>query len=338
MKIGRGCEVSTILDVVPELVGIGTESFLADGIYLGGPHIQQGRVTLAHTKLGKNTFLGNHVVVPAGQQLPEDVLFGIATPADGDVPAGSSWFGHPRFELPRREVVQMERQLTHQPSALRFCNRVFWETLRFMLPVLPVLMLVIWFRMLADAESFMPTSLFLLMLPVVTLAVTVLPCLTTVALKWILLGRVKPGQHALWSCWCSRWDFLYVAWGQYARPVIQKLEGTLLLPWFLRAMGMKIGRRVVFGPGFAQVVDPDMLEIGDDATVNAMFQAHTFEDRVLKTDRVTIGARATLGCVTVPLYGAQIGADVYVAAHSVIMKGERLLPGLRYEGSPTQEA
>ncbi|MEO8315221.1 MAG: amino acid adenylation domain-containing protein [Pseudomonadota bacterium] len=338
MQIGRGCEISTILDVVPELVDIEAESFLADGIYLGGPRIQQGRVTLARTRLGRNTFLGNHVVVPAGQQVPEDVLFGIATPADQAVRAGSSWFGHPPFELPRREVVQVGRRLTHEPSALRFCNRVFWEALRFMLPLLPLLMLVAWFRLLARAEAVMPTSFFVLMLPLVTLAVTAFPCLLTLALKWVLLGRVKPGQHALWSCWCSRWDFLYVAWGQYARPVIEKLEGTLLLPWFLRAMGMRIGRRVVLGPGFAQVVDPDMIEIGDGATVNAMFQAHTFEDRVLKIDRVIIGTRATLGCTTVPLYGAQIGAGAHIAAHSVIMKGERLLPGLRYEGAPVQES
>ena len=39
------------------------------------------------------------------------------------------------------------------------------------------------------------------------------------------------------------------------------LEGTLLLSCYLRAMGMKIGRRVVLGTGFSQVVDPDMREV-----------------------------------------------------------------------------
>jgi hypothetical protein len=120
-------------------------------------------------------------------------------------------------------------------------------------------------------------------------------CLFIIALKWTLLGRVRPGQHALWSCWCSRWDFLYVAWGQYGRFALQKLAGTLLLlNWYLRAMGAKLGKRVVLGPGFSQVVDPDMIVIEDGATVNAMFQAHTFEDRVLKTDHVIIHRSATM--------------------------------------------
>jgi non-ribosomal peptide synthetase-like protein len=161
-------------------------------------------------------------------------------------------------------------------------------------------------------------------------------CALVLALKWVLLGRVRPGTHALWSCWCSRWDCFYVAWGMYARAFLARLEGTLWLSWYLRAMGMTLGRRVLLGPGFAQVVDPDMLVIEDGATVSAMFQAHTFEDRVLKIDRISIRRGATIGEGAVPLYGAEVGAGAVVAPHSVVMKRERLLPGTRYEGAPTR--
>ncbi len=37
MQSGRDCEISTIIDVVPELIEIGPATFFADGIYLGGP-------------------------------------------------------------------------------------------------------------------------------------------------------------------------------------------------------------------------------------------------------------------------------------------------------------
>ena len=101
-------------------------------------------------------------------------------------------------------------------------------------------------------------------------------------------------------------------------------------------MGLKIGRRAVLGPMFAQVVDPDMIEIGDGATVSAMFQAHTFEDRVLKVDKVRIGAGATIARGTVPLYGAHVSEGAHVGANSVIMKHEHLLAGLRYQGVPSR--
>ena len=55
-----------------------------------------------------------------------------------------------------------------------------------------------------------------------------------------------------------------MAWEYWARTALTYLEGTLLLSWYLRAMGMKLGKRVVLGPGFAQVVDPDMLVIEDE--------------------------------------------------------------------------
>lgn len=177
----------------------------------------------------------------------------------------------------------------------------------------------------------------LVAVPAVTLAVSCLACLLVLAAsKWILLGRVRPGQHPLWSCWCSRWDFLYVAWNLYARPLLAALEGTLLLHWYLRATGAHIGKRVVLGSGFAQLVDPDMLYLEDDATVHAMFQAHSFEDRVLKIDTVRIRRGATVGQAAVLLYGADIGEHTVVTPHSVVMKHEHLLPGLTYGGCPTR--
>ena len=112
----------------------------------------------------------------------------------------------------------------------------------------------------------------------------------TIATKWSLLGRMREGRHVLWSCWCSHWDFLFEVWSAYARPVIETVEGTPLVAWWLRAMGVRIGRRVVLGTSLAQLVDPDMLEIDDDATVACHLQLHSFEDRVLKIGRSRIGA------------------------------------------------
>jgi len=337
MKIGRDCEISTIIDVVPELIEIGPESFLADGIYLGGPRVHRGTVTLTRTTLGAKTFIGNHAVIRSGQRLPDDLLIGVCTAVDDEsVRAGSSWFGHPAFELPRREVIEVDRSLTHNPSFIRYANRVFWEALRSGLPVLPFLVFPLWFDLLSRADAAVSRPVFLFtILPVASLAIGAFFCLLVLALKWVLLGRVRPDTHPLWSCWCSRWDFLYVAWAVYASRVLAALEGTLLLSWYLRAMGMRIGRRVVLGRGFAQVVDPDMLEFEDGATVSCQFQAHTFEDRVLKIGYVRISNRATVGGGAVLLYGADIGARTHVAPHSVVMKRETLLADRSYAGCPT---
>jgi non-ribosomal peptide synthetase-like protein len=336
MKIGKGCEISTIIDVVPELIEIGPDTFFADGIYLCGPRIHRGFVTLAPVRLGRNTFLGNHAVIHAGQALPDDVLLGISTVADDvKVRQGSSWFGHPAFELPNREIVEADRSLTHEPNWTRYLNRVFWEWLRFALPVVTFLLVVSWLHLLSEAAAAVTTpTLLFVVVPLLQFGAAAALGALVLAMKWALLGRVKPGIHPLWSCWCCRWDFLYVAWGFYAHPALSVLEGTPLLTWYLRLMGMRVGKGVVLGSGFAHVVDPDMLTFEDGATVSCMFQAHTFEDRVLKIDHVVIRRQATVGGAAVLLYGADVGERAQVMPHSVVMKREKLLPGRHYAGSP----
>jgi len=336
MRIGRDTEISTIVDVLPEHVALGGGSFLADGIYLGVPRIHGGAVTVAETALGARTFVGNHVVVAAGQKLPDDVVMGVCTVADDRrMAAGTGWFGQPPFALPKREIATADWRMTHRPDLLRVVNRLFWECARFVLPALPVWLGLVWFDAVAAAGDEAHVQFGAAC--AATLAYALLLTAVVIAAKWLLLGKVKPSQHALWSCWANRWDFHYVVWERYGRGFLQLLEGTLLLPWFLRALGMKVGRRVVLGEGFAQVVDPDMLRIDDGATVHAMFQAHSFEDRVLKTDRVHVRAHATVGRGAVVLYGADIGDGAHVLPHSVVMKQETLLPRRGYAGAPTVE-
>jgi non-ribosomal peptide synthetase-like protein len=335
MKVGRDCEISTIIDVVPELVTIGPHTFFADGVYLGCPLVHRGTVRLSATALGRDVFLGNHVVIPGGCVVPDGVLIGVCTVAnDQSMVPTTSWFGHPPFELTRPRATA-DRALTHEPSPVRVVNRWMWELGRFAIPVVPWLILALGAQLLVRVADARPDT-GAWALPLLLSGAGVLMCLLVLALKWGLLGRVRPGEHALWSCWCSRWDFLYMAWGRLARPFLARFEGTLLLAWYLRAMGMRIGRRVVLGGGFAQVVDPDMIQIDDDATVHALFQAHTFEDRMLKIDRVRIRARSNVGCGAVLFYGVDVGEDASVAPQSVIMKRERLRRGGYYEGCPSQ--
>ena len=84
MKVGADCEISTIIDVVPDLIEFDSGCFFADGIYLGPPDIRQGVVSMGRVRISKNTFVGNHSVIPTGALLPEDILLGVCTVADQD--------------------------------------------------------------------------------------------------------------------------------------------------------------------------------------------------------------------------------------------------------------
>ncbi len=340
MRVGRGCEISTIIDVIPDTVTIGDGCFFADGIYFASPRVNRGVVSVDATTLGANTFIGNHAVMPAGPTYGRDLFIGVSTVADARLcRSGSSWFGQPPMELPRREVISIDRALTHDPAMIRWLNRLMWELARFTLPLLPISVgLAWWWGVAAAGDQWSTIFVALVAAPIATVLSGFVIIGSIVALKWILLGRVRPGQHAFWSCWCCRWDFLFVAWSILARRTLDALEGTVFLTWFLRAVGVRIGRRVVLGRGFTQVVDPDMLTIEDDATVDCNFQAHSFEDRILKIDRVHIGRGSTLGHHAVLFYGVTIGEGATVEAHSVVMKRQRVDAGTISSGVPASAA
>ena len=337
-RVGSRCEISTIMETVPELLEVGDECFLADGIYLGRPRLHRGIAECRRTRLSRNTFLGNHVVVPAGASLPPDVLLGICTVADPRaIRAGTSWFGQPPLELPRREVVTSDRALTHNPGWDRRLTRMVFESARLVLPLLPLALAWAWFRAMPSWRATQTApEFFLFTLPMSVMAIGAILCAIALLTKWLVLGPIREGRHAFWSCWCCRWDLLFEVWATYAVPVLAAFEGTPFVSWWLRAMGCRIGRGVVFGSSFLQVVDPDMLDIGDGATVSCHLQSHSFEDRVLKLAPVRIGPGADVGRGAVLLYGAEIGERAEVAPNSVVMKREMLLPGRRYAGCPTR--
>ncbi len=339
-RVGARCEISTVMEVVPELLTIGDECFFADGIYLGRPWRHRGTITCAPTALSTNTFFGNHAVIPAGASLPPGILLGICTVADpARVTPGSSWFGQPAFELPKREVIASERSLTHAPSWERRLTRVVFEWARFVMPLVPLALAWAWFaRVPAWRATQDDLRFFLLTLPLAAAAVGAVLLAATLAVKWLVMGPIRAGQHVLWSCWCCRWDILFEAWAGWAVPVLAAFEGTPFVAMWLRAMGCRVGHGVVFGSSFLQVVDPEMLVIEDGATVSCHLQSHSFEDRVLKLAPVRIGAGATVGKGAVLLYGADIGDGATVAESSVVMKHEALTAGGHYVGCPTREA
>jgi non-ribosomal peptide synthetase-like protein len=338
MRIGRKAEISTISEVLPELVTIGDSCFFADGIYLGRPLLHRGTFTCGHTRFSNNTFLGNHVVVPSGVSLPPDILLGICTVADpARIRPGTSWFGHPSFELPRREVHSADRAFTYEPTPLRRATRMFWEGTRLLLPI-PTLLLGLWWftTMPTWRATHSPLVFHLVLLPAAAALMGSVLLLASWLAKWAVMGPIREGRYMLWSCWTMRWDFLYETWSNWAAPVVSNFEGTPFLALWLRAMGARIGRDVVFDGSFVQLVEPEMLEVGDGATVSCHLQSHSFEDRVLKLAPVRIGPRSSVGPGAVLLYGAVIGEGTTVGDNSVVMKHEDLLPGLTYSGFPTR--
>ncbi|UUZ48996.1 hypothetical protein LP420_41595 [Massilia sp. B-10] len=106
-RVGRDAEISTALGVVPDMLTLGDETFIADAVMLGDEEIDGGWMTMQQTVVSHRSFVGNGSYIPDGTVLPERVLVGVHTHAAKPTsawPAATPGSVRPRFTCPREEV------------------------------------------------------------------------------------------------------------------------------------------------------------------------------------------------------------------------------------------
>ena len=65
--------------MVPDLLTLGDDCFIADGVMLGDEEQRGGWMVLKPTRIGNRSFVGNGAYVPDGAAVPDDVLIGVQT-------------------------------------------------------------------------------------------------------------------------------------------------------------------------------------------------------------------------------------------------------------------
>ena len=106
--------------------------------------------------------------------------------------------------------------------------------------------------------------------------------------------------------------------------------------WFLKAMGMKIGRHAFINTEY--ISDPQLISIGDDAALGGSVRicAHFGGGGYLTVAPVSIGARATLGLSVTVMGDVEVGAEATVLPNSVLLPGSRVGAGETWGGVPAR--
>jgi non-ribosomal peptide synthetase-like protein len=171
--------------------------------------------------------------------------------------------------------------------------------------------------------------------PFALLAAGLCAALVTIAAKWLLMGRYRPGDHPLWSSFVWRDEIINTCQEQLAGPwLLHHAVASPLMSAYLRAMGSSVGTDVWCET--LNVTEFDVVTLGDGAVINrhACLQTHLFHDRLMRIGATTIGDGATLGPSTAVLPNTTIGAGSCVGGRSVVMRGEELPQRTRWHGTP----
>ncbi len=338
-KVGKETELSTALGVVPDMLTLGDECFIADAVMLGDEHIDGGWMTVQPTVVSRRSFVGNGAYVPDGTTIPENVLIGVmsAVPRNATMQPGDTWLGAPPLHLPAREVVAgFPEHLTFAPSRWRKLGRALVEAFRIAAPHALVIAagyaIVLDAMPLAEAGRWRDVALDLGVGGVLFGFAT----FVFVALfKWLTVRRYQRRAVPMWTpfVWLSEattnmYEGITVPW------LLRYLRGTPWLSDAFNLLGAHIGRGVYLDT--TDITEFDCVHIGDHSELNAggCPQTHLFEDRVMKIDHVHIGSRVTLGPRCTVLYGAQVGDGAQLGPLTLVMKGETIPPATRWRGLP----
>ena len=248
-KVGKGAEISTALGVVPDMLTLGDDTFIADAVMLGDEQIDGGWMTMRPTVVSHRSFVGNGSYIPDGTVLPEHVLIGVHThaPRNEQMHSGDTWLGSPPMHLPAREQVRgFAEHLTFKPSLLRRLGRSLIEAFRIVAPhavviavgytlvldVMPIAGAGRWGEVVGD-------------LAIAGLAYGIGNFLVVVLFKWLLLGRYRKHAAPMWTpfVWVSE-GVTNLYEGIAVPNFMRYLRGTPWLPLAFRLLGCKIGRGV----------------------------------------------------------------------------------------------
>ena len=337
--VGRDAEISTAQGLVPDLLTLGDETFIADAVLLGDEEIDGGWISLRPTVISRRSFVGNGAYIPDGTVLPENVLICVHSraPENAQMRPGDTWLGSPPINLPAREQSSgFPEALTFRPSALRRVGRGLVEAWRIVTPHAAVIAVgytvVLNIMPLADAGAW---GAIFWRLQIAGLLYGVGAFVFVVLLKWLLIGRYSKRAQPMWTpfVWLSE-GVTNLYEGITVPNFMRYLRGTPWLPVALRLLGSRIGRGVYLDT--TDFTEFDCVHIGDYSELNALTspQTHLFEDRVMKIDHVRIGRQVSLSPRTAVLYSAEVGDNARLGPLTLVMKGESIPAASRWHGCP----
>jgi len=342
-KVGRDAEISSALGLVPDMLTLGDETFIADAVMLGDENIEGGWMTLQPTVISRRSFVGNGSYIPDGTILPENVLIGVhsTVPANHQVQDGQTWLGSPPLNLPARETTSgFPENLTYRPSPIRRLARGLIEAFRIVAP--HAIVTAVGYTVVLNTMPFASAgdwNTVVLYLTAAGLFYGVGTFFFIAALKWSLIRRYKKCSVPMWTPFVWLSEAMTNLYEGIAVPnFLRYLRGTPLLPVALNFLGCHIGKGVYLDT--TDITEFDCVSIGDYSELNALAcpQTHLFEDRVMKVDHVSIGKRVYMGPRSAVLYSAVVADNAQLGALTLVMKGEFIPAATSWKGCPAAPA
>ncbi len=323
----------------PQLSEIGSETMVSDGLFMINMQKSANSFRLEHTRVGDRNFFGNNIIYSPDSRTGYNVLLGtkVHVPVDGPVRENVGLLGSPPFEIPR--IVNRDKELLGLISDEERKRRLPLKNLHngmsavlfvFSQWLILFLTLAIWDRALNYYTEWGQTALFVAVFLTSAIAIPF----------YIFLERISLGFRRLKPRMATIYDPIFWRherhWKLSDSPIMRLFAGTPFKPLIMRAVGVKVGKRLYDGGSI--ITERSLVEIGDDVTLNesCVIQAHSLEEGAFKSDYIRIGNGCTLAPAAFVHYAVVMGEGSVADVDCFVMKGEVLEPNTVWRGNPAK--
>ena len=167
----------------------------------------------------------------------------------------------------------------------------------------------------------------------VYLCINLATILLSIAAKWILLGRTKPGRYPLWGSYYFRW---WLAQHMMALCHIKWFQASPIMRLYLSALGAKIGEDALISE--LEVGAIDLVSIGAGASLGTKLKLANARvvGNELIIGRIDICADAYVGTSCVIEEGCVIGQGAELKDLTSVPAGTQIGAHEIWDGSPAR--
>jgi acetyltransferase-like isoleucine patch superfamily enzyme len=154
--------------------------------------------------------------------------------------------------------------------------------------------------------------------------------------NFVLPTRVRPFKGGYYTVHAMPWVLHNVLFYLVRYTFLPFVTLTPMGVWFLKGMGMTIGRHAFVNTEW--ISDPRLIALGDDVTLGGSVRifAHYGGGGNLVIAPVIVEDRATVGIGVTIMGDVHIGKGAIILAHSALLPGSRVGAGETWGGVPAR--
>ncbi len=339
-KIGPNVHLASDAFAIYDLLSIGEDSSINADSTLLGYTIEDGQLKIGPITIGRRCFVGARATVGGNAVMEDDSALEDLSllPCGGIIPRGETWQGSParRTEQASRLPPQPAAAESARPAASRrFAFGILHAIGLLTFPVLVVSALFPGIVLMNKLNYLDPYYWYLLLAPLVGLSFIALLALEIAVVKWLLLGKVKPGRYPLHSFYYLRKWFVDQTLDLSLDILGPLYASVYLTPWY-RLLGAKLGYGAEVST--ASFISPDLLSIGEESFIadSVSLGAPRVRNGAMTLGRNHIGKRSFIGNSAMLPPDTVIGDSVLIGCLSAPPPdpADALGEGTTWMGSP----